>query len=165
MPLYYEGQATTRELYTKEQRQRRDTTKWTFVQGVLAPVQFFVFLISVILVVRYLVTGEGYAVATISIIVKTLVLYTIMITGAIWEKVVFGQYLLAPGFFWEDVVSFFVIGLHTIYLVCLFMDLISAQMLMYLALSAYLIYVLNAVQFLLKLRTARLQNVPEFSHA
>ena len=113
MSLLYEGQATNRELYTKEQRQRRDSTKWTIVQGILAPVQFFVFLISVILVVRYLATGEGYAAATISIILKTLVLYTIMITGAIWEKVVFGQYLLAPGFFWEDVVSFFVIGLHT----------------------------------------------------
>jgi 3-vinyl bacteriochlorophyllide hydratase len=107
MSLLYEGQATNRELYTKEQRQRRDSTKWTIVQGILAPVQFFVFLISVILVVRYLATGEGYAAATISIILKTLVLYTIMITGAIWEKVVFGQYLLAPGFFWEDVVSFF----------------------------------------------------------
>ena len=114
MSLLYEGQATNRELYTKEQRQRRDSTKWTIVQGILAPVQFFVFLISVILVVRYLATGEGYAAATISIILKTLVLYTIMITGAIWEKVVFGQYLLAPGFFWEDVVSFFVIGLYTI---------------------------------------------------
>jgi 3-vinyl bacteriochlorophyllide hydratase len=165
MPLSYEGHYTKRELYTKEQRQRRDSTKWTLVQGILAPVQFLVFLISVILVVRYLATGEGYAAATISIIVKTMVLYTIMITGAIWEKVVFGQYLLAPNFFWEDVVSFFVIGLHTIYLVCLFSDLISSQMLMLLALLAYFIYVVNAVQFLLKLRMARLQHVPEFSHA
>lgn len=165
MSLLYEGQATNRELYTKEQRQRRDSTKWTIVQGILAPVQFFVFLISVILVVRYLATGEGYAAATISIILKTLVLYTIMITGAIWEKVVFGQYLLAPGFFWEDVVSFFVIGLHTIYLLCLFNDLMSSQMLMVLALSAYFIYIVNALQFLLKLRMARLQHVPEFTHA
>jgi 3-vinyl bacteriochlorophyllide hydratase len=165
MSLLYEGQATNRELYTKEQRQRRDSTKWTIVQGILAPVQFFVFLISVILVVRYLATGEGYAAATISIILKTLVLYTIMITGAIWEKVVFGQYLLAPGFFWEDVVSFFVIGLHTLYLLCLFNDLMSSQMLMVLALSAYFIYIVNALQFLLKLRMARLQHVPEFTHA
>ena len=165
MPLSYEGQASNRNLYTKEQRKRRDLTKWTLVQGVLAPVQFFVFLISAILVVRYLATGEGYAAATFSIIVKTLVLYTIMITGAIWEKVVFGQYLLAPGFFWEDVVSFFVIGLHTLYLICLFNNLISNQLLMFLALSAYFIYVVNAIQFLFKLRMARMQQVPEFSHA
>ena len=165
MSLSFEGQTANRELYTKEQRERRDSTRWTLVQGILAPVQFFVFLISLILVVRYLTTGEGYTVATISIILKTLVLYAIMITGAIWEKVVFGQYLLAPSFFWEDVVSFFVIALHTIYLVFLYNGLLSNQMLMYLALSAYLFYMVNAIQFLLKLRMARQQRVLEFSHA
>ena len=165
MSLSFEGQTANRELYTKEQRERRDSTRWTLVQGILAPVQFFVFLISLILVVRYLTTGEGYTVATISIILKTLVLYAIMITGAIWEKVVFDQYLLAPSFFWEDVVSFFVIALHTIYLAFLYNGLLSNQMLMYLALSAYLFYMVNAIQFLLKLRMARQQRVLEFSHA
>ena len=165
MSLSFEGQTANRELYTKEQRERRDSTRWTLVQGILAPVQFFVFLISLILVVRYLTTGEGYTVATISIILKTLVLYAIMITGAIWEKVVFDQYLLAPSFFWEDVVSFFVIALHTIYLIFLYNGLLSNQMLMYLALSAYLFYMVNAIQFLLKLRMARQQRVLEFSHA
>ena len=165
MSLSFEGQTANRELYTKEQRERRDSTRWTLVQGILAPVQFFVFLISLILVVRYLTTGEGYTVATISIILKTLVLYAIMITGAIWEKVVFDQYLLAPSFFWEDVVSFFVIALHTIYLVFLYNGLLSNQMLMYLALSTYLFYIANAIQFLLKLRMARQQQILEFSHA
>lgn len=165
MSLYKEGQTASRELYTKEQRERRDSTIWTLVQGILAPVQFFVFLISLVLVIRYLATGEGYAAATLSIILKTIVLYTIMMTGAIWEKVVFGQYLLAPGFFWEDIVSFFVIALHTLYLVFLYNGLLDSQMLMYLALSAYLLYVVNAVQFLLKLRMARLQHIPDFSHA
>ena len=165
MSLYKEGQTASRELYTKEQRERRDSTIWTLVQGILAPVQFFVFLISLVLVIRYLATGEGYAAANLSIILKTIVLYTIMMTGAIWEKVVFGQYLLAPGFFWEDIVSFFVLGLHTLYLVFLYNGLLDSQMLMYLALSAYLLYVVNAVQFLLKLRMARLQHIPDFSHA
>ena len=55
-----------RSLYTPEQRARRDATIWTFVQGVLAPVQFIIFLVSVVLVVRYLMTGEGYAAATAS---------------------------------------------------------------------------------------------------
>ena len=59
----------------------------------LAPVQFLVFLVSLALVLRYLATGAGLEAATVSIVLKTLVLYTIMVTGAIWEKVVFGQYL------------------------------------------------------------------------
>lgn len=75
-----------RPLYTPEERQRRDSTRWTLVQGLLAPIQFFVFLISVVLVVRYLQTGQGETAATISIVIKTILLYTIMITGCIWKK-------------------------------------------------------------------------------
>ena len=145
-----------RALYTPEQRARRDATVWTLVQGILAPLQFLVFLVSLALVVRYLLTGAGLEAATVSIVLKTLVLYTIMVTGAIWEKVVFGQYLLAPAFFWEDVVSFGVIALHTLYLVALFAGW-SAQAQMGIALAAYAAYVINAAQFLLKLRAARLE--------
>lgn len=148
--------ATRSPLYTSEQRRRRDSTKWTLVQGILAPVQFLVFLISLGLVLRYMATGAGYDAATASILVKTLVLYTIMVTGAIWEKVVFGRYLFAPAFFWEDVVSFVVIALHTLYLWALFTGSVGSQGEMLIALAAYALYAINATQFLLKLRAARL---------
>ena len=143
-------------LYTPEERRRRDASPWTIVQGVLAPLQFVVFLVSLGLVLRYLATGEGYELATISIVVKTLVLYTIMVTGSIWEKEVFGIYLFARPFFWEDVFSMLVIALHTAYLVALFTGA-EPHVQMYVALAAYLTYVINATQFLLKLRAARLQ--------
>jgi 3-vinyl bacteriochlorophyllide hydratase len=145
-------------LYTAEQRQRRDASGWTLVQGVLAPVQFLVFLVSVGLVLRFLYTGEGAAAATASVVIKTLVLYTIMVTGAIWEKVVFGVYLFAGPFFWEDVFSMLVLALHTAYLVALGWGLLGTSGLMYLALAAYAAYVINAAQFVLKLRAARLQS-------
>ena len=144
-------------LYTEAERKRRDETVWTLVQGILAPLQFVVFLISLGLVMRTLMTGEGVLAAHTSILIKTLVLYTIMITGAIWEKVVFGQYLFAPAFFWEDVVSFVVIGLHTIYLAGLLFGLMSDIQLFAITLAAYATYVVNAAQFLVKLRAARLQ--------
>ena len=150
--------AKPKPLYTPIQRERRDATVWTTVQGVLAPVQFLIFLVSVILVVRYLVTGEGYMAATISILLKTAALYIIMVTGAIWEKVVFGQYLFAPGFFYEDAVSFIVIALHTLYLYGLLTGSIAPQILMYITLAAYFTYVVNAGQFLWKLRVARMQS-------
>ena len=145
-------------LSTPEQRQRRDASRWTLVQGILAPVQFVICIISAALVIRFLMTGEGYIAATISIIAKTLALYTIMVTGAIWEKEVFGQYLLAPAFFWEDVVSFGVIALHTWYLVALIAGAMTPEGLMILALVAYVAYVVNAIQFLWKLRMARLSS-------
>lgn len=143
-------------LYTPEQRRRRDASIWTYVQGVLAPLQFLVFLISLILVVRFLVTGAGETAATISIVLKTFLLYAIMITGSIWEREVFGRYLFAPVFFWEDVVSILVLALHTAYLVALISASVDVRTQMILALFAYAAYVINALQFLLKLRAARL---------
>ena len=143
-------------LYTAEQRQRRDTSAWTLVQGVLAPVQFLIFLISLALVLRYLATGDGQSLATGSVVVKTFALYLIMVTGCIWEKVVFDCYLFAPAFFWEDMFSMLVLALHTAYLVALLTGILGTDTLMYLALAAYAAYVVNAVQFVLKLRAARL---------
>jgi len=143
-------------LYTAEQRARRDASHWTLVQGVLAPVQFLVFLVSLGLVLRTLATGDGASAATTSVVVKTLVLYLIMVTGCIWEKVVFGRYLFAPAFYWEDVFSMVVLALHTAYLLALVTDALTTRALLVLALAAYAAYVINAGQFILKLRAARL---------
>ena len=156
MGLTEPRKTSSRPLYTPEERRRRDATPWTIVQGVLAPVQFLVFLISLGLVLNFLWTGEGEIAATVSIVIKTLLLYTIMITGSIWEKVVFGHYLFAASFFWEDVFSMLVLALHTAYLVALFGDYLDVRGQMFLALAAYAAYVINATQFLLKLRAARL---------
>lgn len=143
-------------LYTPEQRARRDASRWTLVQGILAPLQFLVFLVSLGLVVRFLMTGEGEGAAAASVVVKTMVLYLIMVTGSIWEKVVFGKWLFAPAFYWEDVFSMLVLALHTAYLAALFLDLGTPREQMLIALAAYAAYVINAAQFIWKLRLARL---------
>lgn len=147
-------------LYTAAERVRRDTSAWTIVQGMLAPLQFVAFAVSLVLVIRFLLNGEGLEAANVSIVIKTLFLYAIMVTGAIWEKVVFGRYLFAPAFYWEDMVSMLVIALHTAYLVALYYGLGSDADRMWLALAAYASYAVNATQFLLKLRAARLQAIP-----
>lgn len=144
-------------LYTADERARRDASLWTVVQGVLAPVQFLVFLVSLGLVIRYLATGDGAEIATLSILIKTGVLYAIMITGSVWEKVVFGRWLFAPAFFWEDVVSMGVMALHTGYLAMVLLGIGSPAEQMVVALLAYATYALNAAQFLWKLGLARRQ--------
>lgn len=163
MPNPTISESQTRPLYTSAERARRDATPWTLVQGVLAPVQFLVFLVSVVLVLRYLQTGQGETAATVSIVLKTFLLYTIMITGCIWEKVVFGRYLFAASFFWEDVFSMLVLALHTAYLVALYTGSLSVREQMLLALAAYAAYAINATQFILKLRAARLQSAQQTS--
>ncbi len=146
-----------RPLYTAEQRRRRDASVWTLVQGILAPLQFLVFLVSLGLVLHALATGHGAQAANLSVLIKAAALCAIMVTGAIWEKQVFGRYLLAPAFFWEDVASFGVIALHAAYVVALFGSLLSETGMLLLALTAYAAYLGNALQFLLKLRSARLE--------
>lgn len=155
-------------LYTADERQRRDASRWTLVQGALAPLQFLVFLVSLALVLRYLATGDGFVSATASIVVKTLVLYAIMITGSIWEHDVFGRYLFAPAFYWEDVVSMLVLALHTAYIAVLLTNFVDPREQMLLALAAYVSYVINAAQYVLKFRVARREapnSQPEFASA
>jgi 3-vinyl bacteriochlorophyllide hydratase len=144
-------------LYTPEQRARRDATPWTLVQAILAPLQFLVFLISLSLVAYYLTTGKGYEVATASILIKTFLLYTIMITGSIWEKVVFDEWLFVEAFFWEDVFSMLVLALQTLYVVALLKGWWTPEQQVYIAVAAYGTYLVNAAQFLWKLRVARLE--------
>ena len=145
-------------LYTPAERARRDATKWTLVQGLLAPIQFLAFAISLCLVINYLLNGVGLAAATVSVVIKTSLLYAIMITGAIWEKVVFGRYLFAPAFFWEDAVSMLVMALHTAYVVMWLAGWGTPTEQMWVALAAYATYVVNALQFLLKFQAAKIMS-------
>jgi 3-vinyl bacteriochlorophyllide hydratase len=157
--LEIKTQAGRTFVYSPAERMRRDRTVWTLVQGILAPVQFLVFLVSLGLVLRYLLTGQGLELAGLSVLVKTAVLLLIMVTGAIWEKVVFGQYLFARPFFWEDMVSMLVIALHLAVAMAWF-DWglhLTPHSAMGLALVAYATYLINAAQFLRKLRLARLE--------
>lgn len=144
-----------RPLYTAAERARRDRTWWTPVQGVLAPIQLLACLASVVLVARYLAHGGDATWASASVIVKTGLLYLIMITGCCWEKAVFGRWLFAPAFWWKDFVSMGVLALHTAWLLAWWFDWGSPTQRMVLALVAYGAYGVNAAQFLLKLRAAR----------
>jgi 3-vinyl bacteriochlorophyllide hydratase len=91
--------------YTPEQLRRRQTSRWTRVQAILAPLQLLSFLVSVGLVVRFLTSEEGYGVAHAASLVKVALMITITVTGMLWEHDVYGKYFLAPEFFWEDLVN------------------------------------------------------------
>lgn len=147
-----------RPLYSPQERARRDASRWTLIQGVLAPVQFLVFLVSLVLVLRFMATGLGEQAAAASVLVKTVTLYAIMVTGCIWEKVVFDRWLFAPAFYWEDVFSMAVLALHTAYVVAWYTGWLNTPQQMWLVLAAYASYAVNATQFVLKLRAARLDH-------
>jgi len=142
--------------YTLEQLERRDNSKWTIVQAVLAPIQFLAFIISFSLVIRYLVTGNGYTIANISVLIKISLLWLITITGMIWEKEVFGHWFLAPEFFWEDVGNAVAMIMHNLYFLARWQGW-TDQAVMTLMLVAYTTYLVNSAQFVYKGVRARKQ--------
>lgn len=144
--------------YTPEQLARRDASKWTLVQAALAPIQFIAFIISFALILRYFVTGEGYTIATISVLVKIGLLWAITITGMIWEKEVFGRWFLAPEFFWEDLLNAVALLLHNLYFVARALGA-SDRVVMTVMLVAYTSYLVNCGQFFYRGLQARKQRL------
>ncbi|MEM9953265.1 MAG: 2-vinyl bacteriochlorophyllide hydratase [Chloroflexota bacterium] len=132
--------------YTPEQLDKRNSSKWTIVQGILAPLQLITFIISFILIVRYLRTGEGYAIANISVLIKIALLWLITITGMFWEKEVFGKWFLAEEFFWEDALNAVALIMHNLYFGAILLGADERQ-LMLLMLVAYISYLINFAQF------------------
>lgn len=135
--------------YTPEQLARRDRSVWTRVQAILAPIQFLAFLISFGLVARYLVSGRGYEIATVSVLIKISLLWAITITGMIWEKEIFGHWFLAPQFFWEDVGNAAAMVFHNLYFLAQWLHW-SQRAVMLLMLVAYCSYLVNCAQFVIK---------------
>jgi 3-vinyl bacteriochlorophyllide hydratase len=135
--------------YTPEQMRRRQQSKWTIVQAILAPLQLLTFIISVILIIRYLSTGLDYEITTISILIKIALMWLITITGMLWEKEVFGQWFLAPQFFWEDVMNAISLILHNGYFVARLLGA-SERDLALVMLVAYASYMINFAQFLIR---------------
>ena len=77
-------------------------------------------------------------------------LFLIFITGAFFEKEVFGAYAFAPEFFWEDFGSAIAMIVHIAYFVLFFQGL-DENFLIWTALLAYLSYLVNAAQFVIRL--------------
>lgn len=142
--------------YTAEQLEARDNSKWTIVQAILAPLQFVAFVISLGLVARYLTTGLGYEATTISVLIKIVLMWLITITGMIWEKEVFGQWFLAPQFFWEDALNAVALIMHNLYFGALLLGF-SEQDIMLVVLIAYVSYMVNFAQFFVRGLQARKQ--------
>lgn len=132
--------------YTPEQLERRNRSLWTPVQAVAAAIQFAVFLISLILVVRYFITGRGYEVTTVFGVAKVLLLYFMTVTGMAWEDEVFGQMFLAKAFFWEDVGNLISLAGNTLYLATLLLGLPKDLQMLALCV-ALATYVINFAQF------------------
>ena len=138
--------------YTPEQLAKRNASKWTTVQAILAPIQFLMFLTG--LTVTYLYQSgiwiDDFTWITVFVVLKTLMLVLIFVTGGFFELEVFGQFAFAHEFFWEDFGSAIAMIVHLGYFVLFYMGL-DENTLIWTALLAYLSYLINAAQFVIRL--------------
>ena len=138
--------------YTPEQLERRNASVWTKVQATLAPVQFVMFLagLSVTYLYKAGIIIHDFSWITFFVTLKTLMLVLIFVTGGFFEKEVFGAFAFAPEFFWEDFGSAIAMIVHISYFVLFFLGL-DENTLIWTALLAYLSYLVNAAQFVIRL--------------
>ncbi|MBN1278270.1 MAG: 2-vinyl bacteriochlorophyllide hydratase [Chlorobiaceae bacterium] len=138
--------------YTPEQLARRNASPWTKSQAILAPIQFLIFLagLTVTWLYKQQIWIDDFGWITFFVTLKTLMLFLIFVTGAFFEKEVFGAYAFAPEFFWEDFGSAIAMIVHTSYFVLFFLGL-DENLLIWTALLAYLSYLVNAAQFVIRL--------------
>ncbi|NTV25186.1 MAG: 2-vinyl bacteriochlorophyllide hydratase [Chlorobiaceae bacterium] len=138
--------------YTPEQLEKRNASKWTTVQAILAPIQFLIFLAGLTVTWLYSqgmwVTDFGWI--TFFVTLKTFMLVLIFVTGGFFELEVFGHFAFAPEFFWEDFGSAIAMIVHISYFILFWMGL-NQQILIWTALLAYLSYLVNAAQFVIRL--------------
>ena len=142
-------------MYTADQLARRERSKWTRVQIILAPIQFVAFLISFGLVIHYLLTGQGYLITTVSIWVKISLIWALTITGMLWEYDMYDHYFMAKEFFWEDLGNLIAILTHNAYFVAKWVGA-DERTVMWVMVFAYVTYLFNAAQFVVRgIRPAR----------
>jgi 3-vinyl bacteriochlorophyllide hydratase len=138
--------------YTPEQLAKRNASVWTDVQIILAPIQFFIFLGGVTLntlFAYHIANIEFYWIST-AILFKTIFFALLFITGMYFEKEIFDHWVYTKEFLWEDVGSTVAAFFHLLYFVMAWMGY-PPEVLVIEAYIAYLTYVLNALQYLVRI--------------
>jgi 3-vinyl bacteriochlorophyllide hydratase len=129
---------------------RRAASLWTRIHPVFALAQLAAFFVSVGLLVAYFRGAVSFDAVHQSVIVKVTLMLGAIVTGALWEKDVFGKYWFAPEFMGEDTMTVNVFILHIAYLVMAYThpDNITAQI--GTLIVAYGVYIANVAQYVLR---------------
>jgi len=138
--------------YTPEQLAKRNASIWTDIQIILAPIQFLFFIAGLATTALYanglFVTGFYWV--SIAILFKTLFFALLFITGMFFEKEVFDQWVYSKEFLWEDIGSTVAAFFHLLYFFLAWLGY-SQEVLIWDAFLAYFTYVINALQYLVRI--------------
>ncbi len=138
--------------YTPEQLVKRNASIWTDIQIILAPIQFLIFVTGVTITILYsngLFITDFYWVSVV-ILFKTLFFALLFITGMFFEKEIFDKWVYSKEFLWEDIGSTVAAAFHLLYFVLAFLGY-PEDVLIWEAFLAYFTYVVNALQYLVRI--------------
>jgi 3-vinyl bacteriochlorophyllide hydratase len=110
--------------------------------------------VSVGLLVGYFNGAVSFDTVHESVLVKVALMIGAIVTGALWEKDVFGHYWFAPEFLGEDTMTVNVLILHISYLAMVIAHPENLTAQIGTLLVAYTVYIGNVAQYIL--RTANL---------
>ena len=138
--------------YTPEQLAKRNASVWTEIQILLAPVQFVIFLTGIGLNALYASNPDSidFFWISVAILFKTLFFVILFITGMFFEKDIFGKWVFSKEFFWEDVGSSVATFFHFLYFVLAWKGYPDGTLVIW-ATVAYSSYIINAVQYLVRI--------------
>ena len=138
--------------YTPEQLAKRNASIWTDIQIILAPIQFLVFVTGVSVTVLYLngLFISNFYWVSVAILFKTLFFALLFITGMFFEKEIFNKWVYSKEFLWEDIGSTVAAAFHLLYFVMAYFGY-SDDVLVWEAFLAYFTYIINALQYLVRI--------------
>jgi len=139
--------------YTPEQLVKRNASIWTDIQIILAPIQFLFFVAGVmttLLFANNLIDIRYFYWVSIAILFKTLFFALLFITGMFFEKEVFNKWVYSKEFLWEDIGSTIAAFFHLLYFFLAYFGA-SNEVLIMDAFLAYFTYVINALQYLVRI--------------
>jgi 3-vinyl bacteriochlorophyllide hydratase len=147
---YGEGDVQVTYGNSEEMVARRSASVWTKIHPVFALGQLLAFFVSLGLLIGYFRGAVSFDVVHQSVLVKVALMVGAIITGALWEKDVFGAYWFAPEFMAEDTMTVNVFILHASYLLMAVAHPENVSLLIGMLIVAYGVYVANVAQYVVR---------------
>jgi 3-vinyl bacteriochlorophyllide hydratase len=129
---------------------RRAASVWTKIHPIFALGQLLAFFVSVGLLVGYFRGAVSFETVHQSVLVKVALMFGAIITGALWEKDVFGAYWFAPEFMSEDTMTVNVFILHAAYLGFAAAHPENVTLQIGMLIVAYGVYIANVAQYVVR---------------
>jgi len=136
-------------------QERRAASIWTKIHPVFAIAQLLVFLVSLLLLGLYALHAVPFHAVHVSVLVKVALMLGAIVTGALWERDVFGWWWFAPDYLVEDATTVMVVALHVAYLVLVYFWPANTHAIVAMLCVAYTVYAINVAHYIIRNRQMR----------